>query len=777
MMSSIIEGYNYDIFISYRQKDNKGDMWVSKFVESLKTELEATFKEDITIYFDENPHDRLLETHDVSKSLESKLRCLIFIPILSQTYCDPNSYAWKYEFQTYLRIIENDHFSKDVKLRSGNVASRILPIRIHDLEQEDIKLFEKEIGSVLRAIDFIFKTATGVIRPLQSNEDHPNDNLYKTFYRDQINKVAHAIKEIILGMKTEPVLEVIDRSQFKELFKEAEDDERKIVQERPAKAVKGKFLSTLTLLVIVIIAGIIVYQKIFRKETLETIRAKGRISVAVMPFQNITNDTTWNVWQDGIQNMLITTLSDNTEYLNIRQSESVKSMIQSKGITNYSSLTPSVAGKISHKLNANIFIYGSIQQAGSKLCISAKLIDTETEEVLKSIEIYGSNKEESIFDITDSLRKKVTDFLIISKLKKEFSSNIQAFATTYTNSPEAYRYFVLGDNAFNKYDMPTAVKLFLKAVAIDSNFNLATLRLSSAYYNQNLYDEGKKWCLRVYKKREQMPILLKLWTERTYSLNFETPYEEIKCLRQLQEIDDQLPVTYYSIGRAYAQGLNQYDKAIPELERSLEIYKKWGSKPSWVMNYIVLGESYHEAGQFKKEKNIYRKAEQDFPNNPNLIYRQTVLALTEGDTSTANKYIEKLKSFWREDSASETVILSGLGNLYADADIPDKSEQFYRKALSLQPEDNYTKYKLAKFLIDNNRNINQGLEIIDQLLKLYPDNYFVLVCKGWGLYEQGKYQEALKLLEKCDSLKPVYDHEFFLHLQAAEKAVANQKNN
>ena len=28
-MSSIIPDYEYDIFISYRQKDNKGDRWVS----------------------------------------------------------------------------------------------------------------------------------------------------------------------------------------------------------------------------------------------------------------------------------------------------------------------------------------------------------------------------------------------------------------------------------------------------------------------------------------------------------------------------------------------------------------------------------------------------------------------------------------------------------------------------------------------------------------------------------------------------------------------------
>ncbi|HUX58106.1 MAG TPA: hypothetical protein VMV77_14100 [Bacteroidales bacterium] len=97
-MASLIPGYEYDIFISYRQKDNKHDGWVTKFVDNLKGEIEATFKEDISVYFDENPHDRLLETHNVDKSLEDKLKCLIFIPILSQTYCDPNSYSWKYEF-------------------------------------------------------------------------------------------------------------------------------------------------------------------------------------------------------------------------------------------------------------------------------------------------------------------------------------------------------------------------------------------------------------------------------------------------------------------------------------------------------------------------------------------------------------------------------------------------------------------------------------------------------------------------------------------------------
>ena len=57
--SSIIPGYEYDIFISYRQKDNKYDGWVTEFINHLKDELEATFKEDISIYFDENPQSQI----------------------------------------------------------------------------------------------------------------------------------------------------------------------------------------------------------------------------------------------------------------------------------------------------------------------------------------------------------------------------------------------------------------------------------------------------------------------------------------------------------------------------------------------------------------------------------------------------------------------------------------------------------------------------------------------------------------------------------------------
>src|SRR5512136_2059585 len=141
-MASLIPGFEYDIFISYRQKDNKGDRWVSEFVEALKTELESTFKEEISVYFDINPHDGLLETHDVDASLKNKLKCLVFIPIISRTYCDPKSFAWEHEFKSFVDLASKDQIGLKVKLPNGNVASRILPVQIYELDPGDKKLLE-----------------------------------------------------------------------------------------------------------------------------------------------------------------------------------------------------------------------------------------------------------------------------------------------------------------------------------------------------------------------------------------------------------------------------------------------------------------------------------------------------------------------------------------------------------------------------------------------------------------------------------------------------------
>ncbi len=770
-VSSIISGYNYDIFISYRQKDNKGDRWVSKFVDALKTELEAAFKEDVSVYFDENPHDRLQETHNVDKSLEGKLKCLIFIPILSQTYCDPNSYAWQNEFLAFLRMIKNDRFGKDIKLKNGNVASRILPIRIHDIDPEDVKMFEKESGSALRALDFVFRTSTGVSRPLKANEDHPLDNLNKTFYGDQINKVGHAIKEIILGLRTEPVQVAGEKDRSEESFKEINEDRKTDLDPR-TRTGRLKLLSTFVFIAMLIIASIILYPKIFKRTPLEKLRSTGeRIAVAVMPFQNMTNDTTWNVWQEGIQNELITSLT-NSEELKVRQTESINSLLQSKGITNYASITSSVAGKISQQLDADIFISGSIKHVGSTLRINAQLIDSKTQDAFKSFQIDGI--AENMLHSIDSLSNEVKNFLVISKLEKELPVGFRHYGSSV--SLEAVRYSFYGNKALFSRDYPAATDWYLKALAVDSTFAMAACYLSLSYYNQGLSEQAKKWCLEVYKKRDMLPLTTKIMANWLYAYYFETIHEQIKYIKQFLEIEDMSPLQYYVLGVNY-NALFQFDNAIAAFEKSLELYNKLGLKPVWVYNYTALGDVYHKTGQYDKEKKLYKRAEADFPDDYLLLYRQARLALSEGKMKEADKYIGKYMAIRKDMSASEATIASSLGDIYEDAGMMDKAVEYYRQALTLEPENPTRMNNLAWFLINDERNVNEGMELIDLALKLSPETDFILDTKGWGLYKQGKFNEALEYLQRGWDVKSSYDHEMFLHLEAAKKAVAGQKNN
>lgn len=200
-MASIHPDFEYDIFISYRHNDNRTG-WVTDFVKSLREEIATTIKEPISIYFDSNSYDGLLETHHVDKTLELKLNSLVFIPIISQTYCDTKSFAWGQEFCVFNRLSQVDQFGREVTLSNGNVASRILPIKIHNIDGEDLSTIETEIDGVLRAIEFIYKEP-GVNRPLIA-ADNKNDNQYKTDYRNQVNKLANAVKEIIYSI-TKPL--------------------------------------------------------------------------------------------------------------------------------------------------------------------------------------------------------------------------------------------------------------------------------------------------------------------------------------------------------------------------------------------------------------------------------------------------------------------------------------------------------------------------------------------------------------------------------------------
>jgi hypothetical protein len=198
--SSIIPEYDYDVHISYRYNDNNYDGWVTEFVEKLNQELSATLKDKLTIFFDKNQEDKRVGFENPDGTTTPKINSLIFIPIISLTYCDVNSPVWKNEFKIFQEEIKEDSFGTSIKLPNGNTSSRVIPVKIHDIETEDVKLLESELSGGLRSIDFIYREK-GINRPLHPTDDDKHDNPQRPMYRNQINKLANVIKEIISGIK------------------------------------------------------------------------------------------------------------------------------------------------------------------------------------------------------------------------------------------------------------------------------------------------------------------------------------------------------------------------------------------------------------------------------------------------------------------------------------------------------------------------------------------------------------------------------------------------
>jgi TolB-like protein/tetratricopeptide (TPR) repeat protein len=442
-MASLIEGYNYDIFISYRQKDNKYEGWVTEFVDNLKKELEATFKEEISVYFDINPHDGLLETHDVDASIKDKLKCLIFIPIISRTYCDPKSFAWEHEFKAFVEQALNDQFGLKIKLPNGNFANRVLPIRIHDLESTDIKLCESVLGEVVRGIEFIYKSA-GVNRPLTPS-DYPEKNQYKTFYRDQINKVANAIKENISGFKGELMEFEIKPKEFIKIT---------LPEEKTRNKTKKVLIYSLSLLVILAVVLVLIKINSLNKEIEK--------SIAVLPFRNDSSDTTNIYFINGVMEDIVNSL------------QKIKDLrvISRTSVEQYRNLTKSIP-EIAKELGVNYIIEGSGQRSGNKIHLSVQLL-----RAAKEGHLWGNSFERELYSVTEifDLQRQISE-TIASELKAVITPEEKRLIEKRpTDNLEAYEAYLKGQfylTRFTPEALDSAMRYFELAKENDPEYALA----------------------------------------------------------------------------------------------------------------------------------------------------------------------------------------------------------------------------------------------------------------------------------------------------------------
>jgi len=609
-------------------------------------------------------------------------------------------------------------------------SRRCLEVIITDLCESELKRPRKTepLKGIIDKLHHEEKVPANIIASMQSLNSlstfgaHP-----KEFDPEQVKPVLNNLNTIIkwyLNYKAQKI----------EVAEKEKEEEREV--ERPEKekedtpVVKTKNRSVLIVSGILLSGVIVVFAldvfNIFHKDKFENIRdEKGRISIAVMPFQNMTNDTLWNVWQGGIQNELITNLSNSSE-LSVRQYQTILNILQSTGRTNYASITPSVAGDISRKLQANTFIQGSIKSAGGKIRVNAHLIDAETEEIYKTFQIDGRT-EDDIFIMTDSLSRLVRNFLEIKVLEEDVQYLSKAVTT---NSAEAYRYFIQGFNLFSETDFSSAIEFFNKALEIDSGFFAARMWLTWAYNNLGMYEKAKLYLMELYDQIDNLSYTEQLVLRTLKSEYDKDPYAGLKYTGLLIENDPQ-SASWWQHG-LYYYWINQYDKAIQYLEKDLDLMKQWGVIAKWPFAYTLPGAIYHELGNHTRENEIYELGLIANPDEHRIIYRQAVCALSLGEMTEAERLITKYKSIRKEKGASELAIMNSLGSIYQEANIPDKAEEYFRNTYNLEPQNPWRIYQLAYHLINYDIDIDEGMELIEKGLEQYSEDAGLLQVKGWG---------------------------------------------
>ncbi len=696
-MASIIPGYAYDIFISYRQKDNKYDGWVTEFVDNLKREIDATFKEDVSIYFDENPSDGLLEIHNVDKSLETKLKSLIFIPVISQTYCDPKSFAWQNEFVAFNRLAGADQLGMDVKLSGGNVCSRIIPVKIHELDASDTELIEKELGGKLRSIDFIY-SASGVNRPLTPS-DNPDKNLNKTFYRDQINKVANTIKDIIYSVhpdekkratRTYQTREQADHTAVRKPF----------VQRSPAGVKtftsRARILSLLAVAALAIL--LLVWPGWLRKSKAGTADDGTRKAIAIMPVANLTGNPDLNWIPQTIQDDIIGPLNT-VSGLIVRPKQSTMQFRNSE-----ESLQ-----QIAKKLSVNHIVESSVRGTENNLRVEVRLVEAFPEEkyiwsssfslpwkelagmypeilnrILDGIKVKLTPREESLitgkkFVDPELLKACARGEYYMSQLTPEgFQMGVKYLNDAIAIDPAnplpylklAIGYTEGGHAAGIGVEAANRAKAYaLKALELDSTLADAHVVLATRY----LYTEWDFAKAGYHLKRamELNPNSSTAFTHYGWFLTLSGKNDEaVKAMRTAIEIDPADPLMQGYLSWLYLW-MGRDEEAIIEADKTLQI------DPNYVMAYYVKGSAYAELGRYAEAIEIHKKGLAIAPAfNVGLGVAYAKAGQKENALEVASEMEKNLDSWnaW------------GLAEVYAALEDKDKAMYFLEEAYRMHQD-------------------------------------------------------------------------------------------
>ncbi len=297
-------------------------------------------------------------------------------------------------------------------------------------------------------------------------------------------------------------------------------------------------------------------------------------SIAVLPFQNLSDEKENAYFADGMQDDILTNLSK------IRDLKVISRM----SVMSYRGNGTRNAREIGKALGVATLLEGSVRRVGNRVRVNVQLINANNDEHIWA-EDYDRDLTD-VFAIQTDLAQKIA-----SALQAKLSPNEKArLDDRPTQNPDAYLLFIQAHDYANRPDMfrDTSLKaeqLFEQATKLDPNFAAAFAGLSMV----------ESW---AYHSFDPLPAR----REKARS-----------AANEALRLQPDLPEAHLALGFSYYYGDRDYERALAEFE----VAKR--GLPNEAQAYMAIGAIQRRQGRWAESTANLEKAAELDPKNSSVL--------------------------------------------------------------------------------------------------------------------------------------------------------------
>ena len=472
-------------------------------------------------------------------------------------------------------------------------------------------------------------------------------------------------------------------------------------------------------------------------------------SIAVLPFENRSDEKENAYFADGIEDEILTRLSNIADLKVISRTSTRQ--YQSK---------PANLREIAKQLGVANILEGSVQKVADQVRVNVQLINVQSDSHLWA-ETYD-RKLTDIFGVESEIAKRIAESL----QAKLTGLEAQALAVKPTNNPEAYDAYLRGlafegRSSLSLDLLPKAIGFYERAVEFDPNFALAWARLSRAdaflYFSSADQTSARRDAAKSALENAQR--LQPNSSETLLALG----YYQYRVLRDygaakttFVRLSKMLPGSSEvptALGRVTRRE-GHWDESIAFYEQALAL------DPRNVELLTDAAETYGMVRQFPAARKLYVRALDIMPDDPDLMAEKAAMYQAEGNLQEAAKLLAKVNA----QTPSRTAFGSKITQLTLERNLGEAVRLLQTRQAQFHFASAMERGSFLVFLAFTQRlagdaagakaNAEQARNALEPFYKNEPDNSWFPSFLSVAYATLGEKDSALKEAEHAIMLSP-----------------------